>query len=67
MKHLTGESLIGGSGFLTTGVFMALGTGTSRTLLELGNTDGDSGCTGGGGRGTVLTRVFAGFRGASGG
>lgn len=46
---------------------MALGVGTSRRLLELGSRDGDSGCTGGVGRGTVLTAVLAGFRGASGG
>lgn len=66
-KHLTGENLLGGSGFLTTGVLMALGVGTSRGLLELGSRDGDSGCTRGAGRGTVLTGVLAGFRGASGG
>ena len=66
-KHLTGESLVGGSGFLTTGVLMALGAGTSRGLLELGSRDGDSGCTTGVGRGTVLTGVLVGFRGASGG
>lgn len=46
---------------------MALGAETSRRLLELGNRDGDSGCTRGAGRGTVLTKVFVGFRGASGG
>lgn len=28
-KHLTGESLLGGSGFLTTGVLTTLGAGTS--------------------------------------
>lgn len=66
-KHLTGENLLGGSGFLTTGVLMVLGAGTSRGLLELGSRDGDSGCTRGAGRGTVLTGVLAGFRGASGG
>lgn len=66
-KHLTGESLLGGSGFLTTGVLIALGAGTSRGLLELGSRDGDSGCTMGVGRDAVLTGVLAGFRGASGG
>ena len=67
-KHLTRGGLLGGgSGFLTTGVLMTLGVRTSRGILELGSTDGDSGCTGGVGRGGVLTAVLAGFRGASGG
>lgn len=46
---------------------MALGAGASRGLLELGSRDGDSGCTRGVGRGTVLTAVLVGFRGVSGG
>lgn len=65
--RLTGEGLLGGSGFLTTGVLMALGAGTSRGPLELGSRDGDGGCTRGAGRATVLTAALAGFRGASGG
>ena len=65
--QLTGESLAGSSGFLTTGVFRARGEGTSRGLLELGWGDGNGGCTGGLGRDAGLTRVLAGFRGASGG
>lgn len=66
-KRLTGESLMGDSVFFTTGVLMTLGEGTSRGLLELGSKDGDSCCTRGTGRDAVLTRVLAGFRGASGG
>ena len=65
--QLTGESLAGSSGFLTTGVFRARGEGTSRGLLELGWGDGNGCCTGGLGRDAGLTRVLAGFRGASGG
>lgn len=67
LQQLTGESLVGSSGFLTTGVFRAREEGTSRGLLELGWGDGNGGCTGGVGRDAGLTRVLAGFRGASGG
>lgn len=61
--HLTGADLLGGSGLLTTGILAALGEGT----LELGSGDGVGGCPGGVDRGTVLTAVLAGLRGASGG
>lgn len=66
-QQLTGESLVGSSGFLTTGVFRARGEGTSRGLLELAWGDGNGGCTAGVGRDAGLTRALAGFRGASGG
>jgi hypothetical protein len=46
---------------------MAFGEETSRGFLELGSGDGDSVCTRGAGRDTVLTGGFAGFRGGSGG
>ena len=67
LQPLTRASLVGSSGFLTTGVFRAREEGTSRGLLELGCGDGNGGCAGGVGRHAGLPRVLAGFRGASGG